>query len=885
VALRVHGAGVRKSIAPWAALGGSLVLTLAAAAFVRSTGGARDRARFGRAVRTTGERITARIDLEAALLRGAAALLAADPATDAPAFHRFATRLRLESLASGLRGMGYARAARRGESGKLETELQQRFAGVRIWPDQGREERSAVIWLEPLDEKNAAAIGYDMLTDPVRREAMERARDQAGPALTGKLRLVQDTGPDAQPGFLLYCPVYRTPVVPAGLAERRAQLIGWTYGAFRATDFFAGIFGQDPDSPVRFRLYDGDAEDPARLLYESRPAEAGSLSERTVHMEVGGRQWTLAFTSLRVLDSGAGPAALALVAGLLISLVIFLLSLREANERRRAEAAAAAMRGSLEERTQIEGQLREEGRVNSILRRLGIALAAELDPQRLAQLVADEASALTGAELGAMFDRKARRLALSGTLSSRFADLSLQRESPLVQRTLRDGQAVRTDDISKDGPVFDDGAAQVRGYLAVPVVSRTGEVLAGLFLAHCEAGHFTDHHERLLLGLAAQASIALDNARLLRDLQDADRRKDEFLAVLGHELRNPLAPVVTALEVARRDPSSAPRQLQLIERQTRHMVRIVDDLLDVSRISRGKIELRRQPLEVGEALSRAAESAAPLARTREQVLSVTPPAEPLVVDADPVRLDQILGNLLSNAIKYTPPGGQVALSAELRGGALCIEVSDTGIGIPAESQKSLFDPFVQVPGAKDYSTGGLGIGLALVRGLVELHGGTVTVRSGGAGKGSVFTVTLPGVREGRAPSAPPPPAPRASPGRVLVVDDNVDAALTLAEAVRFDGHEVRVAHEGTAALREAEAFSPEVVLLDIGLPGLDGYEIARRLRKLPQLARTLIVALTGFGQRSDRERALQAGFDEHLVKPVELDTVQAVLRRRLGSAG
>ncbi|HEY5678267.1 MAG TPA: ATP-binding protein, partial [Myxococcales bacterium] len=357
-----------------------------------------------------------------------------------------------------------------------------------------------------------------------------------------------------------------------------------------------------------------------------------------------------------------------------------------------------------------------------------------------------------------------------------------------------------------------------------------------------------------------------------------------FLAVLGHELRNPLAPVVTALEVMKRDRNSADRQLPIVERQARHMVRIVDDLLDVSRISRGKIELRRHRLAVREALARAADAVLSLARTRGQKLQVRFPARPLLIDADPVRLEQILGNLLTNAIKYTPQGGEVELSAAADGETLEIRVRDTGIGIPKESLRLLFEPFVQVAGAKDYATGGLGIGLALVRGLVALHGGSVHADSQGPGKGSTFVVRLPGVVEGTTPVEVRPAARAALPGRVLVVDDNVDAAMTLSEAVRFDGHDVRVAHDGAAALEEAAAFTPEVVLLDIGLPGMDGYEVVRRLRELPQTRGALIVALTGFGQDSDRRRAIAAGFDDHLVKPVDLETVTAVLRRRLGAA-
>jgi signal transduction histidine kinase/CheY-like chemotaxis protein len=863
---------VRRSIAPWAALGGSLAVTLAAAAFVFGTERARDLTIFRRAVRIVEDRLQRALDLDAARLRGASALFAAHPGATADEFRSYAAALDLQ----GLKGLGYARRVRRTETGQVESELQQSgFAGLRIWPDLGREERTAVVALEPLGPGNRAVIGYDMLSDPARREAMERARDTADVALTGKVALAPEGD---QPGFILYQPVYRGGTAPGTVTERREALIGFVFGLLGAADFFAGIPAPELEPYVDFSV--SDRASPARSLRE-RGAPAGQLTESAL-LRVGGREWTLSFVSLPALDSDVWPAAAALCLGTLVSGFVFMISWREARERQRAEAAAGELRKLLEERKSFEDQLREESRVNSILRRLGISLAAELDPDRLAQLVADEAAALTGAELGAMFDAHRRLLALGGTLRGEARRLSLQSDSPTVARTLRGERAVRLDDLGGAGPVFSEGAPRVRSYLAIPVLSRTGEVLAGLFFGHSQPGTFTEHHERLVLGLAAQASIALDNARLLRDLQDSDRRKDEFIAVLGHELRNPLAPVLTALEVAKRDPSSAARQIAILERQARHMVRIVDDLLDIARISRGRIELKRQPLSVNEALVRAAEAISPLALARQQKLIVQPPKEPLLVDADPVRLEQILGNLLSNAIKYTPGPGEVELAAERRGSTLEIRVRDTGIGIPPEAQASLFEPFIQTPHAKDYSTGGLGIGLSLVKGLVELHGGTVAVHSEGSGCGSLFTVRLPGATRGSTPVEVRPAQPRARIGRVLVVDDNADAAMTLAEAVRLDGHEVQIAHDGLSALEQAAVFAPEVVLLDIGLPGIDGYEVVRRLRQIPPLQQSLIVALTGFGQESDRERALKAGFDEHLTKPADLDTIQSVLLRRLG---
>ncbi|HZR07447.1 MAG TPA: CHASE domain-containing protein [Myxococcales bacterium] len=872
---------MRRSIAPWAALAGSLALTIAVAAFVSANGRTRERTRFVRAVHAAVDRIQARIEIYQSMLRGCAALLAADPDLHPRDFHRYVERIDLEDAYPGVQGVGFARRVKKEEVASVEADLRRRgFEGLRIWPDSAADERSAVLFLAPLDRRNRAAIGYDMYADPVRREAMDRARDQGAAAISGKVTLVQEIEGRRQPGFLLYVPVYLHGNVPATVEARRTALIGWTYAAFRAADLFVSLFRDEQEPLLDFQVYDGTEADPARLLYDRDTAvPSDGRLVRSETLQVGGREWTLAFEALAPLRGDAGGAVLAaLLIGATISGVIFALSVRESRARHRAENAIGGLQRALEEQRHYEERLREEGRVNSILPRLGISLAAELDPDRLAQLVVGEATALTGAEYGAIFTagKEPRALASSGPARESFPAAAAEQ----LGRLCGSRDAVRVE--ATEEPAF--AGAPARSLLAVPITSRNGQILGCLAFAHGAAGHFTVQHERLAAGIAAQASIALDNARLLRDLQEADRRKDEFLAILGHELRNPLAPVVTALEVIKRDRSTIDRQLSIVERQARHMVRIVDDLLDVSRISRGKIELRKQRLSVREALARAADSLSPMARTRELKLTVSFPPRPVSVEADPVRLEQILGNLLSNAIKYTPRGGDVELAARAQDGQLELRVHDTGIGIAADALGKLFDPFVQARGAKDFAKGGLGIGLALVRALVELHGGTVRAESPGPNLGSTFTVVLPGAIEGATPVEIVPAPARAHRGRVLVVDDNLDAADTLAEAVRLDGHEVRVAHDGPSALEEAREFVPDVVLLDIGLPGMDGYEVVQKLRELPQTREAQIVALTGFGQQSDRQRALAAGFDDHLVKPADLETVTAVLRRRLGAA-
>jgi signal transduction histidine kinase len=409
-------------------------------------------------------------------------------------------------------------------------------------------------------------------------------------------------------------------------------------------------------------------------------------------------------------------------------------------------------------------------------------------------------------------------------------------------------------------------------------------VLGALTLFHAGSGR---RHAQADLAhaeeLGRRAAAAVENARLYGELSDAirqrdeaDRRKDEFLAMLGHELRNPLAPIMTALQLMElRGDASAERERAIIKRQARHLTALVDDLLDISRVTRGKIALKKEPLEIATVLAKAIESASPLLEQRRHDLEVDVPRG-LLVDGDPMRLGQVASNLLANAAKYTEPGGHIAVRARREAGEVVFEVIDDGIGIQPDVLPTLFDLFAQGPRSMDRGEGGLGLGLALARTLTQLHGGSVSARSEGPGRGSTFSVRLPALCAAAEQSADPelaPPLPVVGGGgsgeRILVVDDNVDAATMLAEVLCEVGHDVQIAHDGPQALEIAQRFRPTTALLDIGLPVMDGYELARLLRSVldppPRLA-----AVTGYGQDSDRERARQAGFDAHFVKPVDL---------------
>jgi signal transduction histidine kinase/DNA-binding response OmpR family regulator len=389
-------------------------------------------------------------------------------------------------------------------------------------------------------------------------------------------------------------------------------------------------------------------------------------------------------------------------------------------------------------------------------------------------------------------------------------------------------------------------------------------------------------------GIVVIAYDVTELARARRDAEVANRAKDEFLAMLGHELRNPLAPITTALQLLRlRGIEAGEKERLIIERQVRHLVTLVDDLLDVSRITRGKLELTRSRVELSEVVAKAIETASPLFEQHHHLLEVDVPTRGLPLEADAARLAQAVANLLTNAAKYTEPGGRITVSAAAEAGDVVLHVRDTGIGIDPEILPRIFELFVQERQALDRSRGGLGLGLAIVRSLVTLHGGSVTARSPGRGQGAVFTVRLPGAD--RVVAAGPPAAGAAAPAvpaltasgrpprRVLVVDDNEDGAHMLAETLRALGHQVACAYDGPSALATAASFAPDVALLDIGLPVMNGYEVAQGFRRDGNLRRTRLVAITGYGQEQDRERSVASGFVAHLVKPVDFERLRALV--------
>jgi signal transduction histidine kinase/ActR/RegA family two-component response regulator len=448
---------------------------------------------------------------------------------------------------------------------------------------------------------------------------------------------------------------------------------------------------------------------------------------------------------------------------------------------------------------------------------------------------------------------------------------------------------------------FADGALQM-----LPLIH--GDRLLGALWVD---GEISEIGEALLDDVAARAAISFATARLYRNLQveiaerrqaegrleEASRRKDEFLAMLSHELRNPLAPIRNAVEVIRMivPPESKLRwAADVTDRQVRQLTRLVDELLDVARISQGKIVLKQAPVDLVTVVAQCVETHRPGIAARRLELSVSLPGQPVVVRGDATRLAQVVDNLLTNATKYTPDGGSIELSVARdvgpAGDRAVLTVSDDGIGIEAELLPYVFELFEQGKRALDRTQGGLGVGLTLVQRLVLLHGGEVQATSEGAGRGARFQVRLPCLEEERARASGPAdaaadPILQAAVGRrILVVDDNADVAETTSMLLTLSGHEVRTARDGPQALACAAEFEPEVVLLDIGLPQMDGYEVARRMRTLPQTHGALLIALTGYGQQADRAQGKAAGFDGHLLKPVDARALGRLIDARCGAA-
>jgi PAS domain S-box-containing protein len=543
-----------------------------------------------------------------------------------------------------------------------------------------------------------------------------------------------------------------------------------------------------------------------------------------------------------------------------------------------------------------EARLVAELEATSRLHELSGRLLSATDLLPALQDVLDNAIRTCGADFGniQLFNASASALEIAVHRGFRADFLDYFRsvrtdEGSACSQAMQKGGRVIIEDVRRDPSYVPHLAiAASAGYRAVastPLVAHNGAVV-GMLSVHFGApralpesdGKLLDLYARHAADLVERLHLMDELRRVAASLSEANRQKDEFLAILAHELRNPLAPIRHCLQILRRSPDASARESarDVMERQLAQMVRLVDDLLDVSRITRGKVELRKERVALSSVIGSAVETSRPLIEHMHHELTISLPGRRLELDADPTRLAQVFSNLLNNAAKYTDPGGDIRLAAQVEGADVVVSVRDNGVGIPADKIDGVFDMFSQVDRSMEKAQGGLGIGLTLVRRLVAMHDGEVEARSEGPGRGSEFLVRLPLAPDRlAAPAVLEPAVPGSTPLRILIVDDNQDGADTLAAVLRLTGHAVDTAYDGQQGVEAAERLQPDVVLLDIGLPRLNGYEAARRIRS--QGWRTLLVAVTGWGQEEDRRRSRDAGFDHHLVKPVDPDELMQLL--------
>jgi PAS domain S-box-containing protein len=645
------------------------------------------------------------------------------------------------------------------------------------------------------------------------------------------------------------------------------RILSWNAGAER-------LFGHRADEavgcPITIIIPPDRRDEETSILERLRRGERIDHFE-TVRVTKDGRLLDIALTISPIRDSTGGIAAVSKVA-------------RDITAQKSAAQALVSLKDELA--TQLADLRR--------LHEMSVHLSTMLELRPILDEILRTAAAIEGTDLGllSLCDADQNELRIGASLGFGAEFLSTAERLPSGDgprgMCFRERRPVVVEDVETD-PLFAPyrEIARRAGFRAVhctPLITRSGDILGVLSTHFHEPRRPTNRETHLIELCARQAVDFIENARLYRQLWEADRRKDEFLATLAHELRNPLAPISNSLHLLRLTSElspSAERVRQIMERQVGHMVRLVDDLLEISRVTRGKMELRKESVELAVVIHNAVETSQPLIEEAGHQLALAVPPEPLTLEADPIRLTQAIANLLNNAAKYTKAKGQIWLSARAEGDEVVVSVRDNGIGIAAEHLPRIFDMFSQITPSLDRTHGGLGIGLSLARALVELHGGRVEAKSAGLGHGSEFIVRLPlapaSSRSKRRTNLPELVVPARPARRIVVVDDTRAAVDTLARLLEKMGQQVRTANDAATALELVRKERPDLVISDLAMPNMNGFELAQRLRQDPALSGLVLVALTGYGQESSRRQAKEAGFDYYLVKPVSLEALETML--------
>jgi PAS domain S-box-containing protein len=870
---------VRRSAVPLVVLVTGALATGAVTYGVHQMIEAQDRLRFDASAERIHDSIRDRIEMYVAMLRAGAGLFSASDFVSDEEFHAFVERLELQERYPGVQGIGYsARIPAEQLDDEIAAQQRRGRAGFTVWPAAARSEYHSILYLEPLDARNQAAIGYDMFTEPTRRNAMERARDSGSPAASGLVTLVQEIDEQKQPGFLIYMPVYAGGGTPASVAERRTRLRGFVYSPFRAGDLFAGILGRSPLQRAGFALFDGAPSEQSLVHRTGVPSERRSfIATRTVN--VAGREWTVAVFATPGLDvtSSLGLVTLIGWGGALLTLLLTGLVWLQARARERAERSEAAA---------ADASARFQQLANSIPQ---LAWTANSD--------------------GWIYWYNERWYEYTGTTPEQMAGWGWQTVHhpdvlPTVLERWKQSLAMG-EPLEIEFPLRGaDGTFQLFLTRVVPFRDASGAIVQW-FGTNTNVQYRHDA-ERALREQAETLNVVnqrvqqlLDSERGARlEVERQSRMKDEFLAILSHELRTPLNAVMGWAHMLSASGLSEDKRQQAIDtilRNAQAQSRLIEDLLDMSRIISGRLSLRLGVVNLQDVVEAAVNVVRPTAAARGVALAVaveSPP--PHDVCGDPGRLQQVVLNLLTNAIKFTAAGGRVDVRLSRTRDAFEVSVQDTGVGIAPEFLPHVFDRFRQADSSFTRGHGGLGLGLSITRSLIEMHGGTIGAASDGAGRGATFSISVPAAPQssaGQARALENGQNPHVLPASlrnlsVLIVEDDEDARELAREVLSQHGARVVHARSGVDALNLIDSDAAfDLIVSDVGMPGMDGYEFIRQVRqRAGGDRRTRAIAVTAYAGAEDQRRALAAGFDRHMAKPISPDQLVAACASLMASA-
>lgn len=859
---RIARGGVRAGI-PFLVLGLSLAVVGLATWYVSASSASRDRMRFLSEVERTAITIDNRMDTYIGSLRGGAALMVASQHVSRDEFHDYAERLGLRERYPGVQGLGYSLRVDAAEVADVVRGARaDGIPGFRVFPDHARDEYHIIVYLHPMDARNQAALGFDMFTEPVRRAAMERARDTAAAAASGRVTLVQEIDEAKQPGFLVYVPVYEDARPPATVEQRRQRLRGFIYSPFRAGDLLEALF-QDESPVIRFDVYDGDRIDPAQLLFSSNGEPSGSkaLFSDVRSMKIAGRTWTIALHTLPQFDAESTRhlVPLTLMGGVGMSLALFLVTAGQVRARAVAEQMAADLSRS-------EAALRRsEARFRGVFLSDVTGLAITESSGRILD-ANDTYLRITGLSRADVIAGRARWDTIT-------PPEWLDRDHEQIEEVRRRGHCTpyEKEYLRPDG-------SRVPVLIGVASVGRDYEGVHAVFILDLTERKQQEHE----LQRARDAAEA------------ANRAKDQFLAILSHELRTPLTPVL-AVSGDWQEKPGVPEELRgdlaMIRRNIGLEARLIDDLLDLTRIGRGKIQLELAVVDIHKALRDAVGvMPAEQLQAKHLALSLSLDAPRHHVEGDWARLQQVFWNLMQNAAKFTPSGGSIRIATHNNErGRLIIRVIDTGIGIEPHIMPKVFDAFEQGEATRSRIFGGLGLGLAISKGLVEAHHGTIRAESEGRDRGATFvveldTVDVPAPPEPATPAAPTPQKGAAKPS-ILLVEDHADTAKALRRLLERLGYEVHTAGDVASALQTLNRQRFDLLLSDLGLPDGSGIDILRAHHASHQNGRMKAIALTGFGMEDDVAATREAGFAEHLTKPIDPARLHGTIQHVLSGSG